>query len=180
MRRIIYKWFWMWNFDKEEQWLNEMAAKGLVLSGVGFTRYEFDENDSDRYHIRMEMLDRLPKHPESQRYIRFLEETGAEHVGTLLRWVYFRKKSDEGPFDLFSDVDSRIRHLNRMLWLIGFLGVLNLFNTFNISSMFLRDGYNFELAVALFCGAVALLLLYGYIQILRKKLRLKKDRRLHE
>ena len=26
MRKKVYKWFWAWEFDKEEKWLNEMAA----------------------------------------------------------------------------------------------------------------------------------------------------------
>ena len=43
MRRTIRKWFWVWNFDKEEQWLNEMAAKGLCLVSVGFCKYEFED-----------------------------------------------------------------------------------------------------------------------------------------
>ncbi len=28
--------FLVWDFDKEEKWLNEMAAKGLALTSVGF------------------------------------------------------------------------------------------------------------------------------------------------
>ena len=31
MRKVIRKWFWAWNFEKEEEWLNEMSAKGLAL-----------------------------------------------------------------------------------------------------------------------------------------------------
>ena len=31
MRKIVKKWFWVWEFDKEEQWLNEMAAKGVAV-----------------------------------------------------------------------------------------------------------------------------------------------------
>ena len=42
MRKTIRKWFWAWDFEKEEKWLNEMAAKGLALVGVGFCKYEFD------------------------------------------------------------------------------------------------------------------------------------------
>ena len=34
MRTIIKKFFFVWDFDKEEKWLNEMAAKGLALVGV--------------------------------------------------------------------------------------------------------------------------------------------------
>ena len=29
-RKTIRKWFWVWEFEKEENWLNEMAANGWV------------------------------------------------------------------------------------------------------------------------------------------------------
>jgi len=180
MRRVIHKWFWLWNFDKEEKWLNDMAAKGLILAAVGFTRYEFEDYGPSAYQIRLEMLKKPPNHPESQRYIRFLEETGVEHVGSLFSWVYFRKKSCDTPFDLFSDIDSRIRHLNRILLLPGIFGIVNLINSANWAIRYISSGDNGDLFVSLFCGAAALLLAYGYVQLLRKKLRLQKERVLHE
>ena len=108
MRRIIHKWFWVWNFDKEEQWLNEMAAKGLCLVSTGFCKYEFEDCLPGEYQIRMQLLDKLPHHPESQKYIEFLEDTGAEQVGSFTRWVFFRKKASLGDFNLFSDNASRV------------------------------------------------------------------------
>ena len=181
MRRVIHKCFWLWNFDKEEKWLNEMAAKGFALSSVGYCRYEFEESGSDIYHIRLEMLKRSVNNPESQSYIRFLEDTGIEHVGTLFRWVYFRKKSDGGvPFDLFSDIDSRIRHLNRiLLFPIPFFAV-NFFNAINWATRYIESGYNDGLSITLACGAAAFLMAFGFVQILRKKLKLQKERVLHE
>lgn len=43
MIRTTRKWFWVWDYDKEEEWLNKMAAMGLAMSGVGFARYTFKE-----------------------------------------------------------------------------------------------------------------------------------------
>ncbi|HHV42296.1 MAG TPA: DUF2812 domain-containing protein [Clostridiaceae bacterium] len=34
MKTVKWKRFWIWDYEKEEQWLNEMAAKGLVLDDV--------------------------------------------------------------------------------------------------------------------------------------------------
>lgn len=48
----IHKLFWVWQFDNEENWLNEMAAKGLALVGVGFCRYEFEECTPGEYNVR--------------------------------------------------------------------------------------------------------------------------------
>ena len=36
MEKTIRKWFMVWDFEKEEEWLNEMALSGWVLDGVGF------------------------------------------------------------------------------------------------------------------------------------------------
>ena len=35
-RKIVKKWIWIWDFDKEERWLNTMAPSGWVLGKVGF------------------------------------------------------------------------------------------------------------------------------------------------
>ena len=40
-RKIVKKWVWVWDFDKEERWLNTMAQQGWVLDSLGFCRYEF-------------------------------------------------------------------------------------------------------------------------------------------
>jgi hypothetical protein len=34
-RKKIWKWFWVWDFEKEERWLNQMAMEGWVLVDVG-------------------------------------------------------------------------------------------------------------------------------------------------
>ena len=35
MRQVIHKVFWAWESEKEQAWLNDMAAKGLALVAVG-------------------------------------------------------------------------------------------------------------------------------------------------
>ena len=52
MRTIIRKWFWAWDFDKEEAWLNEMASEGLALVSVGWCRYEFEPCEPGEYIVR--------------------------------------------------------------------------------------------------------------------------------
>ncbi|WP_442904154.1 DUF2812 domain-containing protein [Gordonibacter sp.] len=43
-----------------------------------------------------------------------MEDAGIEQVASLGRWIYFRKRTDGGAFELFSDIDSRIKHLWRI------------------------------------------------------------------
>ncbi len=178
MKRTIRKWFWMWEFDKEEQWLNKMSAKGLQLCDVGYCRYVFEDGTPGEYIHRLELLDKLPSNAESAQYIRFVEDTGAEHVGSLFRWVYFRKKADENGFDLYSDIDSRIKHLIGMLWLTGILCAANLLNgAAQLNSW--RLGYS-SLIIVILCLSVAGLCGYGFLRLFLKTRSLKKERMLHE
>jgi hypothetical protein len=114
MKRVVWKYFSIGDYEKEEQWLNRMAAQGLMLTDVSLCRYVFEEGGPGGYVYRIELLEHRPSHPESARYIRFLEETGAQHVGSFRRWVYLRKKTADGGFELFSDLDSKIRHYKRI------------------------------------------------------------------
>ena len=118
--KIIHKWFWAWDFEREEQWLNTMAHTGWLLDSVGFCTYRFIPCPAEEYTVRMEM------HAWDEDYLRFMEETGAEYLGRMATWIYFRKKTSDGVFDLFSDMDSRIGHLNRIGKLLAAVGVANL------------------------------------------------------
>ena len=79
-RKTIRKWFWVWDFEKEERWLNEMALQGWALDGVGWCTYHFRRCEPGEYTVRLEMR----TYDES--YVAFMEETGAEFVGRR-SWV---------------------------------------------------------------------------------------------
>jgi hypothetical protein len=179
VRKVIKKVFMAWNFDKEEKWLNEMAAKGLCLVAVGYCRYEFEECLPGEYTIRLEMLKQKPNHPESQQYISFMEETGAEQVGSFLRWVYFRKKTAEGAFEIFSDYDSRIRHLQRIISLIGVLAGVNIgLGIYNIG-LILTWGTNINL-IGFVNVAIGLWASWGAYRLYKKKNKLGKEKQIYE
>ncbi|MHB8096782.1 MAG: DUF2812 domain-containing protein [Erysipelotrichaceae bacterium] len=176
MKKTIYKLYWAWQFDKEEKWLNECSAKGLHLCDIGFLRYTFEVGNPGAYSHKLELLENWPTHPESVAYIQFLEDTGVEMVGSIFRWVYFRKKTEYGQFDLFSDIDSRIKHLNRIIYL--FLPIMFLEFSAGISNLFMHNSSNrFIGGLALFVGC---LLAYGAWVINKKKQKLKKERMIYE
>ncbi len=165
-RKMIRKWFWVWDFEKEEEWLNEMAMSGWVLESVGICTYYFVRCEPGEYSVRLEM------HPYDEAYISFMNETGADYVGRMMMWIYFRKKTADGPFDLFSDIDSRIQHLDRIGRVLSVIGIANLLigvaNTFSPA----RLGW-----INLLC---ATLLMYSLGRIHGKKEALEKERLLHE
>ena len=166
-RKRIKKCFWVWQFEEEERWLNTMALEGWVLDKVGFCRYEFVRCEPGEYTVRLEMRN----HDEG--YLSFMAETGAEYVGRVMKWIYFRKKTELGQFELFSDLESRIAYLNQMCQMLRGVGLANLVigvvNTLNIAHPVTM--------VNLLC---ATLCMYALGRIEGKKEALEKDRLLME
>lgn len=181
MRRIIHKMFLVWDFDKEEKWLNEMAAKGLVLTSVGFCKYEFEDCVPGEFRIGMELLKDLPQSVEGSKYIEFVEETGAEHIGTLMRWVYFRKKTSDADFKLFSDNTSRIEHLTRIIALVAVVLAVNLYFVLYDAYMYFASSHSSAFVAAgtinLLFAAVAA---FGVVRLLQKRKRLKSESEIFE
>ena len=181
MNKKVYKWFWAWQADEEEAWLAEMARQGHALTGVGYAAYEFEPCAPGAYIVRLELLDALPCTARGRDYIEFVESTGAEYLGSVLRWAYFRKKADEGGFDLFSDLDSRIRHLERIHWLLVPLTVMLAVNLCNVAAMLAHFPQEMLLRAG---AAVEILLLYLFLRglrtIRRKRNALAAERTLHE
>lgn len=127
MRHQIFKVFTIADYEKEEKWLNELSTKGLQLIEVGFCRYVFMDGTPGEYEYRLELLEHVPNHPESKAYFRFMEEMGITHVASYMRWAYFRKKADGEPFDIYSDLDSKIKHYGRIFSLAAIVSAINLF-----------------------------------------------------
>lgn len=138
MKRTIFKVFTIGQFEKAENWLNEMSMKGMQLINVGFCKYVFEDGPKGQYEYRLELLKHYPSHPESMSYIRFLEEFGIEKIGTFLYWGYFRKKVTDEPFNLFSDIDSKIKHYRRIIGLSNIISIL----LFCYSVIMLSEAWN--------------------------------------
>ncbi len=111
-------WRWFSDYEKEEKWLNEMAAKGMSLYSFFYGKYTFEETEPGKYIYRIELLEKGPKSPESTAYLRFLEEGGVVCISSVFRWVYLRKEAESGPFKLYTDIDSEIKRLSTVknLW----------------------------------------------------------------
>ena len=106
-------------------------------------------------------------------YLSFMAETGAEYVGRVMKWIYFRKKTELGAFELFSDLESRIAYLNQMCQMLRGVGLANLVigvvNTLNIAH-----------PVTMLNLLCATLCMYALVRIEGKKEALEKDRLLME
>ena len=174
MKMTKYRLFMAWEHEQEEAWLAEMEADGWHLDTVQMVRYEFVKGEPDQYQYRLEMLPELPGHPDSVRYLEFMKEIGAETIASYLRWVYFRKKNDGTPFEIYSDNASRIRHLRRILHLL--IPVLCVEIGVTLSTV-LASGLMWP---GLVCMMIAVAITNGIVQINRQIKKLEQEQNICE
>ena len=166
-RKTVRKWFWAWDFEKEEQWLNAMANSGWLLDGVGWCTFHFVACEPGAYTVRLEMRDR------DENYLAFMQETGAEYIGRVVQWIYFRKKTEYGEFDIFSDLDSKIEHLHKIGKALSAIGFANL-------AIGIANSLNSDVSIGWINLLCATLLMYGLGRIHEKKETLERSRMLQE
>jgi len=181
MRKVVRRLFV--DYEKEENWLNDMAAKGLAFVDYSFGRYVFTDCEPGEYIYRLELLENTIDNPESKKYLDFMAETGAEPVATWIRWVYFRKKASDGPFELFSDAANKIVHYKRILWLyfvimcaVILTGIMNVIIGVQ---RFYDPSYtgvspNFVIGIVGICVGIALFFPYNHTRLKVKSLRQDK------
>ena len=56
----VTRWYWVWDYEKEELWLNAMAQEGWTLQRVGFATYYFERTEPGEYVVRLEFRKRGP------------------------------------------------------------------------------------------------------------------------
>lgn len=61
MRFTAHRVFFVWDFEEEEKWINEMAAKGMNLQGIGFCKYVFEEGTPGELPVSSRMAEKQAK-----------------------------------------------------------------------------------------------------------------------
>lgn len=187
MKHIVWRPYW--DYQKEERWLNAMAAKGFSLTDYSWCRYVFEETQPGAYTYKIDLLKGLPRSPESLAYLRFLEESGVEVVATYLRWVYLRQPASQGPLELYTDKTSLLNHYRMILgfWSVFILLELaaGLMNFAIVIASVLDPTYSGQPAFAnLFAGLLPLAFGIGFIAITlpiyTKYKRLKREQNITE
>ena len=181
--KVVRKFFM--DCDKEEAWLNEMSDKGLALIGGAGSKYVFENSSPGEYIYRIVWLEHDPNHPASLEYLQFLKGTDIEHITSDINWVYLRKRSASGAFEVYSDIDSKIKHYRKASLVSAMLAfgftLISLLSVCTTLVGFYRDSDNMiavlMMALAIITGIVGVWLLKKYWLPFHKKIRkLKEDK----
>lgn len=104
------------DFDKEEQYLNEMAQKGhRLVSYNSLGVYTFNESEPQSLHYRIDWR-KFPNKAKFDEYLAMFQDSGWEHVyGTCQSGSqYFLPMEGKAQTDdIFSDDESRIQRYKR-------------------------------------------------------------------
>lgn len=118
--------------ERIEEQANRMAKEDWILEKFGSLFSTYRRGKAGEYEYRVQVkeagIDRLT-------YIAELTEFGIEEVGSVGDLLILRKSSDGTPFELYSDLDSRIaqqkkavRYLRKGLIMSFFWGSMMLMN----------------------------------------------------
>lgn len=174
--------------ERIEEQANRMAKEGWLLEKFGSLFSTYRRGAPGEYEYRVQVkeagIDRLT-------YIAELTEFGIEEVGSVGDLLILRKSSDGTPFELYSDLDSRIaqqkkavRYLRKGLIMSFFWGSMMLMNVLttlmnaNVIGRYAGvAAINFSTAKVLMLVAASLLLLVcivGFVDCPRGLHRAKK------
>lgn len=118
------KWFWPWQDEAEEAWLEEMSKRGYHLSSAGLLgSYTFSVAEPRDYVYRLD-YQMLPK-KDGQEYLQLFRDAGWEHIGATTAWQYFRKEATQGETnEIYTDVESKVAKYRRVLAYLAFFVVI--------------------------------------------------------
>ncbi|GLX70328.1 DUF2812 domain-containing protein [Paenibacillus glycanilyticus] len=139
-RRLIMS----WNYEKEEQWLNDLSREGLHFKKAGkFSSSFFARDESVRYTYRLDyQTGQARGSAKFQEYVDLYQGAGWEYVssyGSL--WHYFRREWQPGEEpQLYTDRESLIQFYKRLQRVMGIMLLANLVlmltNMINLRSFF--------------------------------------------
>lgn len=133
---IIYKFFAIGEYEKKEEWINQMCLNGYALKDFNFCRFNFEKCNPGEYYYIIELLENLPSSPNQEDFLNYLkDEWSVEYVCQYRNWAFFRRNRNLGKFSLFSNTQYKIYYFKKILT-FRFTVVLSLllFATLNIIS----------------------------------------------
>ena len=116
-----HKWFWNYDYDKQEKYYSDMHAKGWALmtqnsNGVAATVRQIFEKCEPANVVYKIGYNAVVTDRDS--YIQMFSDYGWEYCGIINDFYYFRKNADgvsPEELDIFSDDESRLDMAKKVL-----------------------------------------------------------------
>lgn len=172
-----FKWFWIWQDEKEEAWLGQMARQGLHLQQPRYCgRYAFVQGAPREVAYRLDFVTNAKKSPD---YFQLFKDAGWEHVGEMGGWQYWRKEVRDGEMpEIFTDVESKIQKYRRLLAFFAIffpIFVINMVNYHNPHTRYQSAAFNllYE-AIYFVLFVVFMFMAFSTLMVVRRISQLKR------
>ncbi len=115
---------WFVDFDKEEQWLNNMAGKGWTLWHTNGVIYRFKQCKPGEYIYQID-FDERKSHEKVEDYVVFRRSCGDQFVHQWKSKIYWKRESASGPFESENNLAAKLRLTNKafQFHLSSFIGL---------------------------------------------------------
>lgn len=98
--------------DEEEEWLKKMCLNGWDFKKFFLGFYTFEQCQPGEFNYQIDLLDNWSGDKED--YAAFMEDAGVEVVGQWWRWVWLKKRTADGPFEMYTDLESKITQYSKI------------------------------------------------------------------
>ncbi|MDE7260662.1 MAG: DUF2812 domain-containing protein [Oscillospiraceae bacterium] len=108
---------WKFTFDKDEEqdWLNDYAQEGWAMVSFFVGLVTFVPCQPGEFIYQIDLLPGKGLWADNyEDYVIFMNEMNVEILQRWGRWVYLRKRAEDGPFEVYTDTASKIELYRRI------------------------------------------------------------------
>lgn len=98
--------------DGDIAWLNRLADNGFAMTGFFAGFWHFDPCTPGEYEYQIDLCDRFMG--ISNDYLDLMRDMNIEYMGKFGFWIFLRRKKTNEPFILYSDVESKLAHYQKI------------------------------------------------------------------
>nr|WP_290441291.1 DUF2812 domain-containing protein [Clostridium gasigenes] len=170
----VFKSFYIFDIHKEEEWLNEMANKGLHFKNVKFLcLYTFKKDTCEDVIYRIDFKEKIY---DKEEYYKLYREYGFEYISKMRYFNYFKytgEKENYKSVELYNNPTEELKWLKKYHYLILGCFVLELVILTNMIIGKLNDN-SISIVPILLIGLVCILILFTTTKFSLSINRLKK------
>lgn len=156
---------WKFTFDKDEEevWLNDWCQRGWAMTSFFMGVVNFSPCQPGEYIYRIDLVPgQFLRAYDYEGYVIFMDDLGVEVIQRWGRWVYLRKRAEDGPFELYTDIDSKIALYRRIRSMFLFALMIEVMCSVSIwSGVFSSPAVVFYRSLAAIYALIFIVLLRG-------------------
>ena len=111
--RTVWRFYTIADYEREERWLNEMAAAGWEFVRTNGFRFRFRKGEPGAYRYKIDLVERNEEDAVREEYFNFLTECGNRVVCDFKDWIYLQRAAADGPFEGTDDAYARLHVMNK-------------------------------------------------------------------